>query len=207
MTNLIYLLRYGGSDARKREELLRMAEEQLVRVSHITKQTLGFYNDSNVPEVVDPVRTVEELLSILRSRIDSKRLSVERDFDNVGPLNGSRGELRQVFSNLMRNAIDASPIGGEVIVRVKPDTPPNGHQDTLIRIEVEDFGCGIRPDDRARVFEPFFTTKQDFGTGLGLWVSKQLVEKYGGKITFRSTCQEGASGTCFSILLPAYGIS
>jgi signal transduction histidine kinase len=72
-----------------------------------------------------------------------------------------------------------------------------------MRIEVEDFGAGIQPGDRARIFEPFFTTKSDVGTGLGLWVTKGLVEKNGGAITFRSHCQNGSSGTCFSVVLPA----
>jgi signal transduction histidine kinase len=126
---------------------------------------------------------------------------VERECENACLLSGFRGELRQVLSNLLTNAIDASPSGGKLIVRVKPER--NGNEVTGMRIEVEDFGAGIEPDDQARIFEPFFTTKSDVGTGLGLWVTKGLVEKNGGTISFCSHCGDGSSGTCFSLVLPA----
>jgi signal transduction histidine kinase len=113
--------------------------------------------------------------------------------------------LRQVFSNLLTNAIDASPTGGKLIVRIQLQTSSRGVQGKQARIEVEDFGSGIQPADRERIFEPFFTTKQDYGTGLGLWVTRQLVEKNSGTIDFRSNCQEGQRGTCFRVTLPAPG--
>jgi PAS domain S-box-containing protein len=204
ISNLIYLLRQDTTN-RRDADLLRMADEQLARVNHIAKQTLGFYRDRNVAEAVDVAQTLEELLSILQSRINSKQLSVEREYDEIGPLQAFRGELRQVFSNLLTNAIDASPTGGRLVVRVKLQAAPRGGPDNLARIEVEDFGSGIQPCDRDRIFEPFFTTKQDFGTGLGLWVTRQLVEKNLGTIDFRSSCQHGQGGTCFRVIFPASG--
>jgi PAS domain S-box-containing protein len=201
VTNLIYLMRQDTGIKHDTRDLLRLADEQLARVNHIAKQTLGFYQDRNVPEAVDMVQTLEGLLSILQSRINAKQLRIERDYENACLLKGFRGELRQVLSNLLTNAIDASASGGKLIVRVKPER--NGSQVDRVRIEVEDFGSGIHPADQERIFEPFFTTKSDFGTGLGLWVTKELVEKHGGTIAFRSNCQNGNSGTCFSIMLPA----
>ena len=201
VTNLVYLMRRDSGLKSDTQDLLRLADEQLARVNHIAKQTLGFYQDRNVPEAVDVVQTLEGLLSILQSRVNAKQLSVERDYENACLLNGFRGELRQVLSNLLTNAIDASPSGGRLIVRVQPER--NEGAVASMRIEVEDFGAGIQPGDRARIFEPFFTTKSDVGTGLGLWVTKGLVEKNGGAITFRSHCQNGSSGTCFSVVLPA----
>ncbi len=205
VTNLVYLMRRDSGIKSDTQEMLRLADEQLARVNHIAKQTLGFYQDRNVPEAVDVVQTVEGLLSILQSRISAKQIRVEREYENACLLSGFRGELRQVFSNLLTNAIDASPSGGKLVVRVKPEK--EGNQVAGMRIEVEDFGSGIQPDDRERIFEPFFTTKSDFGTGLGLWVTKGLVEKNGGAISFRSNCQEGISGTCFSVVLPAASMS
>jgi PAS domain S-box-containing protein len=207
VTNLIYLLRHDTGTALDRDELLRMADEQLARVNHIAKQTLGFYRDRSVPEAVDVVQTLEELLSILRSRLNAKRISIEREYEKTGPVNGFSGELRQVFSNLLTNAMDASYSGGKLILRVKPDAPPNGRPGVLVRIEIEDFGTGIQPRDQPRIFEPFFTTKPDFGTGLGLWVTRELVEKHGGTINFRSTCEGNGTGTCFSVILSASEIS
>jgi PAS domain S-box-containing protein len=204
ISNLIYLLRQDTTN-RRDADLLRMADEQLARVNHIAKQTLGFYRDRNVAEAVDVVHTLEELLSILQSRINSKQISIEREYDELGPMQAFRGELRQVFSNLLTNAIDASPTGGKLILRIKLQASSKGAQDMLARIEVEDFGSGIQPGDQDRIFEPFFTTKQDYGTGLGLWVTRQLVEKNSGTIDFRSNCQQGQSGTCFRVILPAAG--
>lgn len=200
VTNLIYLLRRDRDTRPEAREMLRMAEEQLVRVNHIAKQTLGFYRDRNVPEAVDVVQTLDELLAILQSRIASKQISIVREYENACLLDGFRGELRQVFSNLLTNAIDASPSGGKLIVRVKPQRA--AERVAYVHVEVEDFGCGIQPADQERIFEPFFTTKSDVGTGLGLWVTKELVEKHGGSIGFRSNCQNGNSGTCFSVILP-----
>jgi PAS domain S-box-containing protein len=201
VTNLVYLMRRDPGVKPDTQDLLRLADEQLARVNHIAKQTLGFYQDRNVPEAVDVVQTLEGLLSILQSRINAKQMRVEREYENACLLSGFRGELRQVLSNLLTNAIDASSGGGKLIVRVKPER--SGSAIACMRIEVEDFGVGIQPGDHAKIFEPFFTTKSDVGTGLGLWVTKELVEKNGGAISFRSNCQNGNSGTCFSVTLPA----
>lgn len=205
VTNLIYLLRRDPDNKPDAREMLRLSEEQLARVNHIAKQTLGFYRDRNVPEAVDVVQTLEELLAILRGRIASKQISIVREYENACLLDGFRGELRQVFSNLLTNAIDASPPGGKLIVRVKPQRAAD--HVACVHVEVEDFGSGIHPTDHERIFEPFFTTKSDVGTGLGLWVTKELVEKHGGIISFRSNCQSKSSGTCFSVVLPGPGSS
>jgi PAS domain S-box-containing protein len=204
VTNLIYLLRQDRGKKSDAKEMLRLAEEELARVNQIAKQTLGFYRDRNVPEAIDVVQTLEELLAILRARIASKQISVVREYENACLLKGLRGELRQVFSNLLTNAIDASPTGGKLIVRVKPER--SAERITSVHIEVEDFGGGISPANQKRIFEPFFTTKSDIGTGLGLWVTKELVEKHGGTIVFRNS-QNGSSGTCFAVVLPGPGYS
>jgi signal transduction histidine kinase len=90
-----------------------------------------------------------------------------------------------------------------LILRIQPDTLPNDAHTPAVRVEIEDFGPGIPPADQPHIFEPFFTTKAHVGTGLGLWITKQLVQKRGGRIEFRSSCEPGKSGTCFSLILPA----
>jgi PAS domain S-box-containing protein len=201
VTNLVYLMRQDSAIKQDTQDLLRMADEQLARVNHIAKQTLGFYQDRNVPESLDVVQALEGLLAILQSRLNAKQIRVEREYENACLLSGFRGELRQVFSNLLTNAIDASPSGSQLILRVKPRK--SGDRIDSLCIEVEDFGTGIQPQDRPHIFEPFFTTKSDIGTGLGLWVTKGLVERNGGAISFRSNSRDGCTGTCFSVTLPA----
>jgi PAS domain S-box-containing protein len=203
VTNLVYLMRQDGSVSAEARELLTMAEEQLARVNHIARQTLAFYRERSVPEMVDVAQTFEELLAILQSRLTAKLVMVEKQFEPVQPLHAFRGEVRQVLSNLLTNAIDASPLQSRLILRVRPGPALNGDHPSTVLMEVEDFGHGIQPEDRERIFEPFFTTKTDVGTGLGLWVSRQIVEKHGGTLCFRTCLDEGSSGTCFSVVLPA----
>jgi PAS domain S-box-containing protein len=201
VTNLIYLLRQEKEITPEVAALLRMADEQLARVNHIAKQTLAFYRESNAQEPVDIVQILEDLAAFLSARIASKQVLLVREYAKVGTVNGYCGELRQAFSNLITNAIDASPLGGKLILRVKQE-PREGDQ-TFVRIDVEDFGAGILPGDLPHIFEPFFTTKADVGTGLGLWITKQLVERRGGRLELRSKYAPDQSGTCFSIILPA----
>lgn len=202
VTNLVYLMRQDQGSSKQVEELLKAAEEQLARINHIARQTLAFYRERSVPEMVDAAQTFEELLAIFRSRLTAKQVEVEKQFENVEQLQAFKGEIRQVLSNLLTNAIDASPPGGKLILRVKSGPAINGDSKGTVLMEVEDFGAGIQPGDRDRIFEPFFTTKSDVGTGLGLWVSRQIVEKHGGTLQFRTCPEKGSSGTCFCVVLP-----
>jgi len=115
---------------------------------------------------------------------------------------GNPGEFRQVLSNLLANSLDACKEGDAICVRVRaavsPYTPALGG----VRIAVADTGCGIHPEHMERIFEPFYTTKKDTGTGLGLWVSRELIEKRGGSLNVRSSVSGRRSGTVFSLFLP-----
>jgi PAS domain S-box-containing protein len=202
VTNLLYLMRQDPSLSRETLALLRATDEQLSRVNHIARQTLGFYRDRNTPETVDVSQVMEELLTIFQARLMGRQITVIKEYERVGAITAFRGELRQVLSNLITNAIDASAFGSQLVLRVKPETSAAAYAMPLVRIEVEDFGSGIRPAEMTRIFEPFFTTKSDVGTGLGLWVSKQIVEKNGGQIGFRTRCDDGQHGTCFSVVMP-----
>jgi len=202
VTNLLYLMRQDSGLSHETQALLRATDEQLSRVNHIARQTLGFYRDRNTPETVHVVQVIEELLAIFQTRLAARQIHVVKEYERVGAITAFKGELRQVLSNLITNAIDASTVGSRLVLRVKPEDSAPAAALQLVRVEVEDFGSGIGPGERGRIFEPFFTTKSDVGTGLGLWVSKQIVEKNGGQIAFRTNCDDGNSGTCFSVVMP-----
>ncbi len=105
------------------------------------------------------------------------------------------GEIRQVVANLIANAIDASSAGGEIRVTVK-------RQGDEVMVRVADQGTGILEENLGHLFEPFFTTKKDLGTGLGLWVSRGLIDKHNGTLTLETKTGEQDHGTTFTILLP-----
>jgi PAS domain S-box-containing protein len=188
--NLIFIARTGNQD---NKPLLELAERELSRVAAITKQTLGFYRESVSPRNVDVAAVVEEVLTLYSTKLETKRITVERQFDFRPVLLLARGELHQVISNILSNAIDASANGGTIHVSV---ASAENEQTT---ISIADSGPGIPDDVQRRLFEPFFTTKKDVGTGLGLWVSRQLMERIGGSVTYQTTTSGALTGTCFTL--------
>jgi two-component system, chemotaxis family, CheB/CheR fusion protein len=128
---------------------------------------------------------------------------VQRDWADVPDITGLVGELRQLFANLIGNALDAMRGGGTLTVRLRTASELNKRSRPGIRVVVADTGYGIGPDKRAKIFEPFFTTKGQTGTGLGLWISSEIIQKHGGTVRLKSRVHPGKSGTVFSIFLPA----
>jgi len=190
VTNLIYLARSAPAGEARR--YLQMVEEELSRIAHITKMTLGFYRDSGAPTPVDIAELVREVLALYEAKLHAKNIHVQSDLEYPQQVFGSKGELRQVIANLVANAIDVLPPGGALTVAA-------ADSDGSMHLRVSDNGHGIPAENLTRIFEPFFTTKAELGTGLGLWVSRQIVEKHGGTITVESS----AAGTCFTICLPS----
>ncbi|MGC2208763.1 MAG: PocR ligand-binding domain-containing protein [Candidatus Korobacteraceae bacterium] len=197
VTNCIYLAANNPELPLEVKEHLAIAERELHRVAHIAKRTLGFYRENTKPAVVDIRTLVDEVVELYDPKFTRKdiRLKIEHNGHRSGFF-AIAGEIRQVIANLLTNAIDASRPKGLVRVRTSRFTL-NGC--SFIRVTVADTGAGISRANRSRVFEPFFTTKKDVGTGLGLWVSFEIIRKHKGKIRLRSA--EGR-GTVFSILLP-----
>jgi PAS domain S-box-containing protein len=197
--NLIFLARQNSPPAGKAYQHLKMAEEELERVSHIARQTLGYYRDAGLPAEVFFHELIENVLTIYRSKLLAYGISVDTQFNDLQKILVSRGEFIQIFSNLIANAIDAMPNGGvlHLSVRIVISSAGDGIQ-TVIR----DSGTGIKSEHLDRIFEPFFTTKGDLGTGIGLWVTKQLVEKRGGQISVTSNTPPGKSGTLVSLFVP-----
>jgi len=197
--NLIYISKATEGIPESAFTNLTLAEEELARVSHITRQTLGFYRESKQPNEVDLPTLVESVLNIYSNKLRTKNIILVRDFHDCPPIQALAGELKQAVANLVSNAADAVPHGGTICVRI------DCHEDTtthIVKIIVEDDGPGIAPEHRDHIFEPFFTTKKDVGTGLGLWVTKEIIERHSGTVEVRSMNGTGPSGTAFSITLP-----
>jgi len=197
--NLIYITKLTDGLPKEAFTHLSLAEEELSRVSHITRQTLGFYRESKQPDEVDLPELVESVLNIYSNKFRTKNITIVRDFHDCPPIQGLSGELKQAVANLVSNAADAVPHSGTICVRI------DCHEDAkskVVKVIVEDDGPGISPEHRDHIFEPFFTTKKDVGTGLGLWVTKEIIERHSGTVEVRSMNGTGPSGTAFSITLP-----
>ncbi len=201
LTNLIFLARERAvrSDVR---QYLAGAEEELERISHLTRQTLGFYRETRGASSVKLGAIVEPLISVFASRMHSKGVEIRSEIKDDPETYAIPGEIRQLVANLLSNGIDAVERGGQIRIRVSAATEWNPARRSGVRLTVADSGHGIPPEFRSKLFEPFFTTKKDVGTGLGLWVCKTIVEKHGGTIRVKSRVGGGRTGTVFSVFLP-----
>jgi PAS domain S-box-containing protein len=199
LMNLIYLARKNSGPDGEVYDYLLTAEAELKRVSHIARQTLGFYRDTGSPTEVYLHQLMENVLSVYSSKLLAAGIVIDRQFHDQRTVLVRKGEILQIFSNLIVNAADAMRQGGilRLSIRQIVSTPGDGIQ-TVIR----DNGVGIRPEHLAQIFEPFFTTKGNLGTGIGLWVTKQLVEARGGEISVASSTENGNSGTTVTIFIP-----
>ncbi len=200
VTNLIFLARTTGETNAKIEGLLAMAEEELKRAAHITKQTLGFYRDSTFPSRFNVAHVIDDLLSLYARRIEANGVKVKKNYVDPGEIHGMIGEIRQAISNLVANALDAmSFAGGTLYIRLRRTMHSQGG--SALRITIADTGLGIPVELRRKIFEPFFTTKRETGTGLGLWLTKNIVEKHRGTIRVSSS-NIGKTGTVFLMTVP-----
>jgi PAS domain S-box-containing protein len=197
--NLIFLARTTDGIPAGASEQLALAEEELERVSHITRQTLGFYRESKLPNQVDLADLVDSVLRIYSNKFRTKNITVERDLQDCPTVHGLSGELNQAIANLISNAADAVPSGGTIHVKL---SCLDDAETRVVMISIQDNGSGISPENKERIFEPFFTTKKDVGTGLGLWVTKEIVERHGGSIQVHSDNCPSSPSTIFNILLP-----
>jgi PAS domain S-box-containing protein len=208
VTNLLFLLRtqvpLDGDGMRFAE----MAQHELSRVSEITQQTLRFYRPSTSPALANVAEILDSILTLHSGRIHTLRVDVARRYGDNVDLYCLSGALRQVFANLITNALDALNGGGRLMVRAtRSHCWTDGRAG--VRVVVADTGTGMPDEVQARIFEPFFTTKLATGTGLGLWVTHDIVDKHQGTITVRSRFEppEGnGSGTVFMLFFPDYGV-
>lgn len=194
--NLVYLARTTLAANSKAMPYLLSAESELERISHIARQTLGYYRDPGPPSEVRLEDLFDEVLSVYRVRLLAGNVAVDCSFTHHRSVHASKDELMQVFSNLVINAIDAMPDGGVLTIKTR-EIDRQG-----VEIEVRDKGTGISAENLDRVFEPFFSTKRQRGTGIGLWVARQLLEKRGGSINLQSETKFPENGTTVSLFIP-----
>jgi PAS domain S-box len=205
VTNLVYLAKRDAGDAKKVSDYLELASRELDRVAHIARQTLGFYRDTSSPVKFDVGQTLDELLLLYAARFEARKIKVAKHYDKEIEVTALAGEIRQALSNIITNAIDAMPAGGSLVIRASKSHKWNKTDMPGVRITILDTGSGIERKHMKNLFQPFFTTKEDVGTGLGLWITRTIVEKHGGTIQVRSRTGPEEHGTAFSIFLPLNG--
>jgi PAS domain S-box-containing protein len=204
ITNLLFLLRNFCSLEDPAANYVVMAEHEARRIAEITQQTLRFYRQSTLPARANMADLLDSVLSLYHGRLNTLNIAVERQYDPQMDLFCFAGEVRQVFANLVGNSIDATSAGGRLIVRARRSHYWKDPRQTGVRFTVADTGAGMEKAVRERVFEAFFTTKEVTGTGLGLWVSHEIIVKHRGLVHVRSrpAGQNGPSGTVFQLFFP-----
>jgi signal transduction histidine kinase len=201
VTNLLYLIG-GSSSLEETKTYTEMAAAELARVSEIVTQTLRFYRDPKKPVIVQVSEIVDSALTLYQPRLNAAEIMIERDFRECSPVLAMAGELRQVISNLIGNSLDAIGHDGMLKIRVSNARERSNGSRPGIRLTVADSGPGIPPEIRKTLFEPFVSTKGDTGTGLGLWVSSQIVKRHSGTIQVKSRAMSPYTGAVFSVFLP-----
>lgn len=204
ITNLLFLLRNYSQLEDPALNYVTMAEYEVRRIAEITQQTLRFYRQSTLPARTRMKELLDSVLSLYQGRFNSLNVHVERDYDPELDLFCFAGEIRQVFANLVGNSIDASTAGGKLTVRARRSRNWNVPQQTGVRFTLADTGAGMVPEVLDRAFEAFFTTKEVTGTGLGLWVSVEIIAKHHGMIRARSRVASPGkdSGSVFQFFIP-----
>jgi signal transduction histidine kinase len=206
VTNLLYLLRSGDLD-QKSMEYADLAQDEVARMAEITQQMLRFYRQSTKPALSNVCGLLDSVLALHQRRAASLQIEIIRGYESGIELFCFTGEMRQLFNNLIANAIDAmTPGGGRLLVRVRRIRYAGESGLAGVRVTVADTGTGMTHEVRRRIFEPFFTTKEDTGTGLGLWVSAEIIQKHKASFAIRSRARRedgSGGGTVFVLFFPA----
>jgi signal transduction histidine kinase len=203
VTNLLYLIETSAT-LKESKQHGRIASSELARVSELVRQTLAFYREPVKPTVVQITEVVDSALQIYNARFVSAGIAVERDFRENSAIVAKAGELRHMVLNLIGNALDAIGQNGTLRIRVSNTRGLGDGARPGVRLSVADTGSGIRPDIRSQIFDPFVTTKGNTRTGLGLWVSSEIVRRHGGTIQVKSKVPPPSGGTVFSVVLPLH---
>ncbi len=202
VTNLLYLAAAEPGLSEAGKEYVRMAEDEVRRVSQIATQTLRFHRQQNSPVQVTPAQLVDPVLNLFHGRLVNSGIHVEAVYGTVRTVLCFEGDIRQILNNLISNAIDAMRTGGRLLVRAH-EAHDLRNDVAGVRITIADTGHGMSAATLERVFEPFYTTKDLKGNGLGLWISQGIVERHKGRLRVRSTQDAERHGTVFSMFLPS----
>jgi PAS domain S-box-containing protein len=201
VTNTLFLARTHPEVTPALRELLLLAEQELSRVANITRQTLGFFRGASELATSSIAEILDDALALYQTKIRARNIRLVKQIRFNALIHARPRELRQAFSNLVANALDAVPDGGDLMLRVSRGRDWRSGMPG-VTVTVADSGLGIEPQHRKRIFEPFFTTKRDTGTGLGLWLTREIVLRHSGRIRIRTNSGRGRSGTTISIFLP-----
>lgn len=201
VANLMYLIRHADSLEAVREHA-DTALKQVMRVAHITRQTLKFHKQNEPLRITRLSEEIESVLSLFHGRLKQSAVTVERRYEDDPAVECPSGDLRQVFANLVANAIDAMPQGGRLTIRIRWSVDWETRTEGGLRVTIADSGEGMTLEAKRRIYEPFFTTKGLAGTGLGMWVTAQIVDRLRGSISVWSSQLPGRNATAFSVFLP-----
>jgi PAS domain S-box-containing protein len=207
VTNSIYLALQDNTLNSTTRSFLRMADEELARVAHITTQSLKFHKQSISPELANLGEVMRSAMALFEPRFKSKQLRIQIEIEAGASAWCLRDDVRQVFTNLLSNALDATREQGRIRIRVKHSYTSDGSGVPGVRIVIGDTGIGVPAVIRARIFEPFVSTKLETGIGLGLWISEAIIKKHRGRVQFRSRTDPRKHGTVVSLFFPADGLS
>lgn len=203
VTNLLYLLRSESSSPDQRRTYLEQAEQELARVTEITKHTLRYYREPHRPVQVDVSAVLDSILTLYKSRLMAANIIVHKEVRAASTwVCVNPGEIRQIIANLIGNSLDAMRMGGRLRLKISQQRKAKGSGDRQLNLSIADTGSGIAPGLLPTIFEPFVTTKGETGTGLGLWVIQELANKNGWSVRVRSSVSPKHHGTVFSILMP-----
>ena len=202
LTNLLYLMEVDQDSFEKRAEYLKLAQQELSRVVQISKQTLSFSRETSTPVRLQLAELIEEVLVLYGRKIADKNIRVIRQYESSEDVIAFPGEMRQVLSNKITNAIEANARQGRLVLRIRNARNWFDQGVRGLSITVADNGSGISNEALKRLGEPFFTTKGQAGTGLGLWVTRSILSRYGGSLRVRSSVSVDRHGTVFSIFIP-----
>ncbi len=197
VTNLLFLAKMDDTVGGSTRSLLDVADRELQRLSHIAARSLKFYRQRTAPALTSLEDLIESVLFFNEPDLKVRNIQLERRHRQARPVLCLPGEIQQVMTNLVSNALDALPQNGRLIVAVRPATDRTGRKG--VSVTVADSGQGINRATLDRLFHPFVTTKGEAGTGLGLWVSKGILDKHQSRIMIRSKV---GSGTVFRLYLP-----
>jgi signal transduction histidine kinase len=198
--NLIYLARQHAIVA-EAQEFLDLADQEVRRISIIANQTLRFHKQPSNPQAITCAALFSTVLGIYEGKLRNANITVEKRLRSEQPVVCFEGDIRQVLNNLVGNAIDAMPSGGRLLIRSRNATNwPTGKKGLVLT--VADTGCGVSEEVAKNIFDAFFTTKGLGGTGLGLWVSQEIVTRHNGALKVRSSQRPNHSGAVFALFLP-----
>jgi signal transduction histidine kinase len=202
VVNLLYLIENSESAGDEMKQYAALATSEMARVSHIVTQTLKFHRQSTHAADCRVSEIMESVVSLFQGRISTRRIIVHRRYTADDEMMCFAGDMRQVFANLVGNALDAIQDSGQVWVRTRR-VRDGKTGEFVLQVVVADDGCGMSEETQRSLFEPFFTTKPATGTGLGLWVSEEIIRNHQGKVRVRSSERPGRSGTIFLLSFPA----